>query len=139
MSQEAAAVLRRALREVAAKLRVDDPDQLYDLVCDALLETAPQVRAQMDEWTRGALMAVSVQLALHGDTVAAADTLVNLGLTKADCSALDEFDRATLQQLHIEARVSLRGLDGPLRENTAELPPDNAPAAQDTTPGVSAS
>ena len=63
----------------------------------------------MDEWTRGALMAVSVQLGLHDQTVIAADTLINLGLGTADCSELDDYDKANLRKLKIESRVKLRG------------------------------
>lgn len=65
----------------------------------------------LDEWERGALMAMSIMLALHDQPVIAADVLNEMGLANADCSSLDDYDKRNLRVLRREPRAGkLRGL-----------------------------
>lgn len=58
----------------------------------------------------GALMAVSIFIALHDQPGMAADVLNELGLAAADCSHLDDYDKQNLKKIQGERGVSLRGL-----------------------------
>lgn len=57
-------------------------------------------------------MAVSVLMATHDQPTMAANVLQELGLIKADCSELDEFDKENLRKVQQQSgcRLALRGL-----------------------------
>jgi hypothetical protein len=67
----------------------------------------------MNEFTHGALMAVSLLIATHDQPVMAADVLNALSLHDADCSELDEYDKRNLRkaQGELQGKISLRGLN----------------------------
>lgn len=64
-------------------------------------------------------MAVSVLMVTHDQPVAAADVLNNLGLAKADCSELDEYDKANLRavQGELQGHIKLKGLGSKKQAN----------------------
>lgn len=66
----------------------------------------------MTDFEEGALMAVSLIVATHDMPVVAADVLNGLSLHDADCSSLDEYDKANLRKVQGELRgkIRLRGL-----------------------------
>jgi hypothetical protein len=66
----------------------------------------------MTDFESGALIAVSVLVATHGQLVAAADVLNEMGLHNADCSDLSDYDKSNLRKVHGELRgkIQLRGL-----------------------------
>ncbi|NTB05873.1 hypothetical protein [Agrobacterium tumefaciens] len=57
-------------------------------------------------------MAVSILVATHDQVVAGADVLRELGLSNADCSKLDDYDKRNLAKLQGElgGQIKLRGL-----------------------------
>ena len=67
----------------------------------------------VNQWKEGALMAAATVVACHDMPVVAASVLCNLGLSTADCSHLDEFDKIGLRKVQGELRGSIRlkGLD----------------------------
>lgn len=67
----------------------------------------PQSLSDMEE---GALMAVSILIALHDQPGMAADVVNELGLAAADCSQLDDYDKQNLKKIQGERGVHLRGL-----------------------------
>lgn len=68
----------------------------------------------MDEWEKGVLMAASMLVAAHDQPGMAADVINELGLSNADCSCLDEYDKVNLRKINRERGdwPNLRGLDG---------------------------
>jgi hypothetical protein len=67
---------------------------------------------KLGEFEHGALMAVSLLIATHGETVAAADVLNEMGLQTADCSELDDYDKANLRKVQgARGRIKLKGLE----------------------------
>lgn len=65
----------------------------------------------LNEFDHGALMAVATLVRLHDQPGMAADVLINMGLSDADCSGLDEFDKMTLRRLQGERRtIKMKGL-----------------------------
>lgn len=66
----------------------------------------------VSEWEQGVLMAVSILIATHDQVVAGADVLRELGLSKADCSQLDDYDKRNLAKVQGElgGQIKLRGL-----------------------------
>lgn len=57
-------------------------------------------------------MAVSILIATHDQVVAGADVLRELGLSNADCSKLDDYDKRNLAKVQGElgGQIKLRGL-----------------------------
>ena len=66
-----------------------------------------------NQWEEGALMAAATVVACHDMPVVAASVLCNLGLSTADCSALDEFDKISLRKVQgeLHGSILLKGLD----------------------------
>lgn len=65
----------------------------------------------MTELEEGVLMAAAMLARIHDQPGMAADILHEFGLGNADCSAMDEFDKAPLRTLSGARRqVKLRGL-----------------------------
>lgn len=66
----------------------------------------------MSELERGMLVAVSILLACHDEPSMAADVLNELGLSNADCSSLDDYDKENLKKVQGEhaGAINLRGL-----------------------------
>lgn len=66
----------------------------------------------LSEWEQGVLMAVSILIATHDQVVAGADVLRELGLSKADCSRLDDYDKRNLAKVQgeLNGQIKLRGL-----------------------------
>lgn len=64
----------------------------------------------MDDYTRGALTAVALFVRLRGSHTTAAETLIGLGLSHADCSGLDDYCKGYLAKLDYETRLGLTGL-----------------------------
>ena len=64
------------------------------------------------QWEQGVLMAVSILIATHDQVVAGADVLRELGLSNADCSKLDDYDKRNLAKVQGElgGTIKLRGL-----------------------------
>jgi hypothetical protein len=62
--------------------------------------------------SEGVLMAVSVLVAMHDQIVAAADVVSELGLSQADCSKLDDFDKQNLRKIQgtLGGKINLLGL-----------------------------
>ncbi len=79
----------------------------------------------MDDYERGALMAISLIVRMHDVPVVAADVLNGMGLTTIDCSDLDEFDRAPLRKVQgmLGGHIKLRGLRKPAKRATPPEPP----------------
>ncbi|NMG64914.1 hypothetical protein GPA19_08140 [Azoarcus indigens] len=73
---------------------------------------SPTAGKNLGEWAEGVLMAVSVLVATHDEPTAAADVLNELGLSKADCSGLDDFDKTNLRKIMRAGRgkIALTGL-----------------------------
>lgn len=83
---------------------------------EVMLAVAPKPEAPAsvpDEWEVGVLMAVSVLMSVFDEQTIAANVLNELGLSKADCSDLDEFDKSNLRRVQGEmgGRIALVGLD----------------------------
>lgn len=66
----------------------------------------------LTEQEQGAMLAISVLIALHDQPGMAADVLVELGLHAADCTELDEYDKQNLKKIQGErgGSIRLRGL-----------------------------
>ena len=66
----------------------------------------------MDEYERGALMAVSILMATHDQAVMAADVLKEMGLQNANIKELDDYDKKNLRRIQGElgGHICLRGL-----------------------------
>lgn len=66
----------------------------------------------MDDWEKGCLMAVSMFIALYGERMKAASVLNELGLSRADCSELEQYHKNNLRKIHGErdGLIALRGL-----------------------------
>jgi hypothetical protein len=64
----------------------------------------------LSDMEQGALMAVSILVALHDQPGIAADVVNELGLASADCSQLDDYDKQNLMQIQGERGIRLRGL-----------------------------
>lgn len=64
------------------------------------------------QWEQGVLVAVSILIATHDQVVAGADVLRELGLSNADCSKLDDYDKRNLAKVQGElgGTIKLRGL-----------------------------
>ncbi|HBG30762.1 MAG TPA: hypothetical protein DDW98_09055 [Gammaproteobacteria bacterium] len=73
--------------------------------------------AKLTEFDRGALMAVSVLLGTHDQPTIAADVLGEMGLERADCSDLTEYDKRNLRIVQGERGIRLRGLGRKRRHN----------------------
>ena len=69
-------------------------------------------QTQLSEFQQGALVAVSLLIALHDDPVAAADVVGELGLSEADCTILEDYDKNNLKKIQGErgGTIKLRGL-----------------------------
>ena len=69
-------------------------------------------QTQLSEFHQGALVAVSLLIALHDQPVAAADVVRELGLSDADCTGLDDYDKRNLKKIQGECSgtIKLRGL-----------------------------
>lgn len=69
-------------------------------------------QTQLSEFQQGALVAVSLLIALHDQPVAAADVVCELGLSEADCTVLDDYDKRNLRKIQGErgGMIKLRGL-----------------------------
>lgn len=82
---------------------------------DAPFPAPPQGDAAARAWQEGVLMAASIVIACHDMPVVAATILNELCMQTADCSALDEFDQASLRKVQGELNggISLRGLTPP--------------------------
>jgi len=66
----------------------------------------------LSEWEQSVLMAVSILIATHDQVVAGAEVLRELGLSKADCSQLDDYDKLNLAKLQgeLDGQIRLHGL-----------------------------
>ncbi|MFH1659999.1 MAG: hypothetical protein ABIG35_11875 [Pseudomonadota bacterium] len=66
----------------------------------------------MTEFEEGALVAIGLIVATHDEPTIAASVLNGMGLCEADCSAMDDYDKANLAKLQGEChgKVKLRGL-----------------------------
>lgn len=66
----------------------------------------------LSEWEQGVLMAVSILIATHDQGVAGAGVLSELGLSNADCSQLDDYDKRNLAKVQGElgGQIKLLGL-----------------------------
>ena len=83
----------------------------------------------MNQWEQGVLMAASVLIACHDQPTMAADVLHELGLSNADCSDLDDFDKENLRKAQGErGKIKLRGLG---RRKTANVKLTGAAPAGD--------
>lgn len=96
---------------------------------DALAAPVPappagQSEAEQRAWQEGVLMAASIVIACHDMPVIAATILSELGATTADCSDMDEFDKASLRKVQgeLSGAVALRGLDPASSPQAAETP-----------------
>lgn len=67
---------------------------------------------KIGEWEEGVLMAASVLQSLYDEPTTAATIIRELGLTSADCSELDDFDKENLRKIQEQSggRLSLRGI-----------------------------
>lgn len=67
---------------------------------------------KLDDFNHGALLAVSLIVATHDEPGIAADVLHALGRHEADCSGMDEYDKAFLRKIQGERRglIKLKGL-----------------------------
>lgn len=67
---------------------------------------------QLSEFQQGELVAVSLLIALHDQPVAAAEAVSEMGLSEADCSSLDDYDKRNLKRIQGErsGSIKLRGL-----------------------------
>ena len=67
---------------------------------------------KMDEYTHGALVAVSILMAVHDQPVMAADVLKEMGLQNADVKELDDYDKKNLRRVQgeLDGHIRLRGL-----------------------------
>lgn len=74
-------------------------------------------------WEQGVLMAAAIVIACHDMPVVAGAIIGELGLSTADCSSMDEFDKAALRKVQGErsGTIALRGLDAaPTSPTTGE-------------------
>ncbi|QOU76357.1 hypothetical protein JAB4_058570 (plasmid) [Janthinobacterium sp. HH102] len=69
-------------------------------------------QTQLTEFQLGALVAVSLLIVLHDQPVAAADVVSEMGLSDADCTGLDDYDKRNLKKIQGERNgtIKLRGL-----------------------------
>ena len=76
------------------------------------INRADVARTRLSEFQQGALVAVSLLIALHDQPVAAADVVSELGLSEADCTGLDDYDKNNLKKIQGErsGSIKLRGL-----------------------------
>ena len=72
--------------------------------------TMSKSSVKLNPWSEGVLMAASVLVATHDEPTLAATILKELGLSDADCSQLDDFDKESLRKLMTERGITLRGL-----------------------------
>lgn len=77
------------------------------------MSSGNELKKGLNDWEEGVMMAASVLISTHDFCVAAADIVKELGLTQADCSELDEFDKENLRKIQGELGgvIKLRGLD----------------------------
>lgn len=66
----------------------------------------------MTEWEQGVLMAAATVVRCHDRPVIAATIIGEAGLSTADCSSLDAFDKEALRKVQGEraGSIKLRGL-----------------------------
>ena len=64
----------------------------------------------LTEFEQGVLYAASIVIALHDQPVVAATVVREAGLSEADCSGLDDYEKKHLRKLKDEQGVALRGL-----------------------------
>lgn len=64
----------------------------------------------MTEFDQGVLYAAAMVVAIHDQPVVAATIIREAGLSDADCSKLDRFDKNHLQKVQGEKGIALRGL-----------------------------
>lgn len=82
---------------------------------------ADALKNGMDQWEQGVLMAAAILVAAHDQPGMAADVLHELGLGRADCSAMDEFDKQYLRKINGQrANVKLRGLSQKRKQSNTE-------------------
>lgn len=65
----------------------------------------------MNEFEQGVLYAAAIVVAIHDQPVIAATIIREAGLSDADCSKLDRFDKNHLSKLQNEKGIALRGLE----------------------------
>ena len=72
----------------------------------------------IDEFEHSALVAIALLVRLHDRPSMAADLLIEMGLSEADCSSLDDFDKEFLVKMQGERRgaIRLKGLEGTSNE-----------------------
>ena len=89
---------------------------------DVVFGESSQMSKQDDkEWREGVLMAVSILVAAHDQPTMGGDVLHELGLSDADCSNLDDFDKHNLKKVRDSQRSlkKLRGLKLTTPDNLA--------------------
>ena len=64
----------------------------------------------VDEFGQGVLYAASLLVALYDQPGMAATIVREAGLSKADCSTLDDYEKKNLGKLMNEQGIALRGL-----------------------------
>lgn len=83
--------------------------------------TAPAEQHQQ-HWEHGVLMAAAIVVACHDMPVIAGSIIGELGLSKADCSSLDDFDKTALRKVQGERNrtIAMTGLDISQAEGAAQ-------------------
>jgi hypothetical protein len=87
-------------------------DESYsDLLTAAQHPSEAKNAGGLTHWEEGVLMAASVLIGCHDQPSMAANILNELGVRTANCSGMDEFDKANLQKIEGERfGIALRGL-----------------------------
>lgn len=63
-----------------------------------------------DDFNAGIMVAASILVSMHNDTILAADIIREAGLSDFDCSGLDEYDLINLRKVNERQGMDLRGL-----------------------------
>jgi hypothetical protein len=116
MSIQIAPITEDALLQFQREVHEQDSITVSNCRAQSIINRIRQLEGrattQLSDFQQGALVAVSILIAMHDNPVAAADVVSELGLSEVDCTELDDYDKQNLKKIQGErgGSIELRGL-----------------------------